>query len=629
MKLYVRITVTLYLLLLLAAGLGYVDLWAVYHLALFPVWLTIGLAAVSLTLLWVPIGLPTLVDRIFVLSRRRRSAIVRLMPLVLPAVVLFILGRSRNHLLGDGYQRLSIVAGDTSVSFAEYMDIYLHRLVYWMFGNAELSYLIVSVIAGILFLSAISLFVRRLSPNPVTQSAAAIAIIGIAQIQFFFGYVESYSIMTAVAALFLYFGFRSTLSGKYLWLAVSAFVAAGFFHVSAWVLAPGVMYLLWVRGGKEGKLAYKIVATLLLLGGITAGVLLYGELRLLNAIVEIRVSDDKLYSLFSMQHLADVGNILLLVAPLPVILSLGALFRLRGNRRLRGRRPLFLLLCAAAGLVYLYAVEPNLGALRDWDLMALFGIPLAFLAAYSAAATMRKRAERSVFLAAGLAVLLMHTVPWVASNASHGMAVEQIKKYVAADVHYSWGHLEGARLKSWGYLMEKYYDDYEEKERAFLLRVAGKPDDVDAWLNLARVSLILGKREQARSALAVIEDFTPNVADRFKQLLLMYIELGEYKMAAQKLSIGIEWFPEDPQVYYIGGVIGQLTGDLRTSAMLYQKAVVLSPNDKDVMLEYAKVLIELGENSEAGQILRRAHALPNTTPGDRRIIDALLKRIGQ
>ncbi|MCK4655896.1 MAG: hypothetical protein KAT85_02655, partial [candidate division Zixibacteria bacterium] len=63
MKLYLRIAVTLYLLLLLAAASGYVDLWGVYHLAVFPCWVVFGLATISLGILWTPIGIPSLIEK--------------------------------------------------------------------------------------------------------------------------------------------------------------------------------------------------------------------------------------------------------------------------------------------------------------------------------------------------------------------------------------------------------------------------------------------------------------------------------------------------------------------------------------------------------------------------------------
>ena len=629
MKLYLRIAVTLYLLLLLATAFGYVDLWGVYHLAVFPGWITFGLAAISLAILWTPIGIPSLIERTYNLGQRLRPRGVIPLSLMVVAGALFILGRSRNHLLGDGFQRLSMVETDAGFSFTEYLDVAVHRLMYLLLGDAEFSYVVIGVVSGILFLIAAFLFARRLSPNPVTRVGAALTILGIAQIQFFFGYAESYSIMTALAVFFIYVGYTGVLRRSYLWIAVALFAIAGLFHVTAWCLFPGVICLLWIRGSKQKSVAYKVLAILLLAAGAAAIALLYGKLRSMNALVEIQPTEDKLYALFSAQHLADIANTLLLVAPLPLILLIGSLFFLRKRIRLRSRRPAFLLFTLIGGLVFAFVAEPNLGAVRDWDLLALFGVPAAFLAAYSGAVILKRRDDRQVFVAVGLAILLMHTVPWVCSNTSKTLTVEHLKKYVSADVHYSAGHLSGARLKSWGFLMELYYDDLEEKERSMLLRLKGNPGDANGWLNLARVSLKLGKREQARSALEVIEDFTPQTAHSFKNMVFLYIELGEIEKAATKLSLGIDWFPDDPDVYFLGGAIGQLMENYETSAMLYQKAVVLSPKDKDALMNYAEVLIILGDYNEARTMLDRASALSTLTAADRGKIAAFRKRMGQ
>jgi hypothetical protein len=463
----------------------------------------------------------------------------------------------------------------------------------------------------------------------VTRLAAAVTVLGIAQIQFFFGYAESYTIMTAIVAAFIYSGFRAVSRKNRLWVAFGMYVLAGLFHSSAWCLLPGMMYLLWMRGSRDGRVSYKAIALLLAAAGIAALVFLYDYLKTNNAFVEIQQPENKLYSLFTGQHLADLGNILLLIAPLPIIILVGAAFLVRRHKRLRTRRSAFLFLCLAGGIAFTIIAEPNLGAVRDWDLLALFGVPAAFFAAYSGAIIARTGGGRKTFAAAGIAILLTHTAPWVLSNTSKTLTVERLKKVIATDVHYSPGHLEGVRLKSWGFLMESKYGDLEENERALLLRLKGYAGDADGWLNLARVSYKLGKYDQARSVLEVIEDYTPQHARSFKNMVLLYIELGEVEKAARKLSLGIEWFPDDPDVYFLGGAIGQLTKDYANAAMLYQKAVVLSPTDKNALMNYAEVLIELRDYDEAEDMLRRASALPDLTAADRGKIAAFRSRIGR
>jgi Tfp pilus assembly protein PilF len=63
--------------------------------------------------------------------------------------------------------------------------------------------------------------------------------------------------------------------------------------------------------------------------------------------------------------------------------------------------------------------------------------------------------------------------------------------------------------------------------------------------------------------------------------------------------------------------------------MLYQKAVVLSPRDKDALMNYAEVLIILGNYDEARTMLDRASELPTLTAADKGKIAAFRKRMGQ
>jgi len=70
-----------------------------------------------------------------------------------------------------------------------------------------------------------------------------------------------------------------------------------------------------------------------------------------------------------MVHIKDILNTMLLSAPL--IIAVHSLFSI-----LRGKKGKFLLIAFSFSLLFTLAVDPTLGAYRDWDLLARFSIPV-------------------------------------------------------------------------------------------------------------------------------------------------------------------------------------------------------------------------------------------------------------
>ena len=246
MHLLIRSTATSLLILQFASGLGIVQLWGLHHLALFPIWLMASLTISLVTLLWLPLELLRkaleYLGRLFWCAASPRAPLY-LLP---AAAVLFVLLRSQNLLMGDGYKRLEMMTRPLEFWPSEYGDLLVHRWLALISDRPELSYLITGVVCGLLFLLVVYAFVTGLTSNSVTRFASALMIFGLAQSQFFFGYVESYTIMFLLSACFLYFGWKSLHDSRWLKWSLVSFVLSGLFHLSGWFLLPGLIYLLQI-----------------------------------------------------------------------------------------------------------------------------------------------------------------------------------------------------------------------------------------------------------------------------------------------------------------------------------------------------------------------------------------------
>ncbi|MCK4373269.1 MAG: hypothetical protein KAW61_08980, partial [candidate division Zixibacteria bacterium] len=100
-------------------------------------------------------------------SDRRFYAIAGLVTAA--SAVLFYFLRARIHFLGDGYTLLSSLATDqpTTMKIREYGESLLHICLKNLIGgdgqaSALLSYQIISITAGLLFVVAVALFARKL-----------------------------------------------------------------------------------------------------------------------------------------------------------------------------------------------------------------------------------------------------------------------------------------------------------------------------------------------------------------------------------------------------------------------------------------------------------------------------------
>ena len=628
MKLYLRIAVSLYLLLLLFAGTGYLDLWGIYHLSIFPGAVAVGIIALAFLLVWLPTAsVSWLFDRIPRAIDGRAWSVIILAICTAAAIVLFIIGRSENLLLGDGYKRIQMMQQPIDFWPTEYIDLFAHRLLFQLVGSAELSYLITGAASGVVFLAAVFFFVRELKQERTTTVAAGLTILGIAQMQFFFGYVESYAIMAALSALFLLFGYRYTAGYKQLWPAVLFFVTAGIFHLSAWFFLPGMLYLLMLRGERIGNSIYKWACGLIIIAALALATVYYFEFEGSRIFVPITASATNPYSLFSLNHLLDIANELLLVAPLPLLLVLGVLIAKRRRNYLGRPETVFLTLCTLGGLLVLVAVDPILGAIRDWDLLSLYGLPLAFLAVSLVRTALSEKRDRCLIVTAAAAILLAHTAPWIISNTKPVSAKDLMKRAITQDVHYTPEYYEGYLLKQWGYYVENKFRDYEETERSARLRIETDPDDPGAMIMYVLGCYFTGKEEQLLWALNRLDSIPVTTADQMSRALRIRLHCGDVDGLRRSLQKTRARFPNDHYISGMHWVVSRLNSDPDEIDKNLASMIASNPDNMQLLSDYAAVCIILKKHTKARMLLEQAERFPELQTADSATVAVLKRRL--
>jgi hypothetical protein len=275
--------------------------------------------------------------------------------------------------------------------------------------------------------------------------------------QFFFGYIENYSLMAVGVLIYIWLAVRAVRGEVALLWPATALALTHAFHPSTIVLAPSLLYLAWLipdppspfpareggaapplllsgdarRAGRGVRSLLQIALPyLLVLLGVIAFMTAGGHAldALLGAdapgggdrnwFVPLFAASTRWehYTMFSLGHLLDITNEQLLIAPAiwPGML-LAAVFTWG---RLPRRDPAFRLLLLLALLYALLTITWNAdyGGQRDWDLFAPASLPAALLLGYTLARALPERRALSAASWALIAVQFFRLLMWIYQN---------------------------------------------------------------------------------------------------------------------------------------------------------------------------------------------------------------------
>jgi tetratricopeptide (TPR) repeat protein len=323
-------------------------------------------------------------------SPRRGGYLFAVISLVVLFGLAFYLLRAQTHFLGDGYQILSILASDNSfIKPTERGEALVHLWVFRLLGGegestALLSYQIASIAAGILFLIAVAVCAGFLFERTRDRILFTLGLSTGGYMLLFFGYVENYSLFVFSVTVYSLTGLLVVKGKISRWFILPPLGLAIFFHVLGVTLIPSTIYLLLVNSKPGNVIARLSLKTKLVMGaiGVVAASLVFyyyytTDYFLRFAIVplfENRFTVEG-YTMFSLKHIVDYLNLLILLLPgLPIVIA--ALFFLPVRRIFKQReyRYLFILLASTLGAAFIF--DPKLGMPRDWDLFSFAGVPL-------------------------------------------------------------------------------------------------------------------------------------------------------------------------------------------------------------------------------------------------------------
>lgn len=548
--------------------------WGLAVWAYFDVWLR--LLAVGLLLLLAGIIFWRLRAATSPDSVRDTSGPLFILLVAVTCGVCFYVFRTRAHFLGDGYLLLNSLASENPLlRWRNYGEMVIHLWIRDLLplereAAALAAFRLVSIGAGVLHAGLIAWLAPRLVGDRDLGRLFALGMITVGPALLFFGYVENYSLFGLAVAVYTYVGMLVAQERlRPLWVVV-AFAGALFFHALGLVLVLPTIYLLATRTFISRKFhelqtSTKAASAILLLLAVgSAGYVVWSRYLFLRfALVPWPGGFFVLegYSMFSLQHFADVANLLFLLVPAILVLVV-TILQGRRDEILSDPRMRFLAVATASVFAGAFLFEAKIGMPRDWDLFSFAGYPLmAFLLLGATVVTPRSvvRGVLQVTVLLGLVFL----VPRVLTAQSPERSVQQFRNYADIDIR---------KNRSGWYVLLQYFEDQGDSTRYHAVadqRLKRFPEDTMA--DSADAALSRKSPESASRFDWNAIRLNPTLTRSWANLGSCYLDMDKYDSAVWALETANALNPDSPRDLSLLGLAYFLTGrfDDAEDAYLY------------------------------------------------------------
>jgi len=340
--------------------------------------------------------------------------------------------RQSTHFLGDGYLWASRMQSGELFSWMRPLSSSIYQVMYGVTNvfwrpAADSPYAaaaIVSVISGLVFLVFAYKTACALAADTAGRIFLFAAVLSAGTTTLFFGYVEAYAPVAAGVMAFIYFGIRYVQRRERAYFLIVIFLVGLALHMTLMALLPSLVVMLLTRG-ETAPVRRKVFAGFSLAVALGLAALWITQRQTLFAgffnetflpFAPNAQSTRAAYLMMSPKHFFDVGNEILLICPMAVLGLAGFLFPAKSADADDGKATFFLGSIAFFYVAEYFVFNTVLGAGRDWDVLSPMAIPLSLYAALVLLKRFRNiRRELAIF---ALALLVLHTGPWVAVNSS-------------------------------------------------------------------------------------------------------------------------------------------------------------------------------------------------------------------
>jgi len=593
--------------------------WGINQLAYFPLSIRLSVTVLSLCA-FVPklnLGIRSIAGKVFSITAMQIPKHKRFywyVGISLVSLGIFWAFRCKTYFLGDGNQLVATLdTGDVIHMWSEIGEtmlyVYLHKLLN-VFSSVDTvqTFQMGSFLAGGILVFMILWFSDFMGKDLFEKVFVLSILVTMGSVQLYFGYVERYSFVSLAVLGYVFSSVKWIEKRGKIILPGLLFLIAVALHLSSFFLLPSLIYLVLLIGQR------RITATKLLAAGAgmflaLAIVTLYvysNRPHVLSIFVlpfehRFTAGYTSHYTSFSLAHLLDIVNEMLLLSMAGVILIFSIMLSAFRKIHVTKPRMVFLLLVVGFGLVYHFLLDPLLGASRDWDMFAMTSIGYAVLGISLFLHQDLKTDSIKYACVVLIWTSLFSLFPWIAVNASEPRSVQRFHDLLEFDPLKS----KSGRFSLINYLEKEGLTDQAEKEtlRQFeifphlrYVQIAtqyynkGILDTAWSMLSLARdldalspeVHYHLGKVHQLQGSLdsASIEyrlalESNPDYVYARLALAVTYMEWKLWDQALSQYQIVLEFKKHDPEIYYNMGVICLHKNQLHEAVEYFSKALHL------------------------------------------------------
>lgn len=507
---------------------------------------------------------------------------------------------NETHFLGDGLQILhNVRTGTATHMFWNIPAEWLQQKVFGFTGGnseaeAKFAVQLISYTCGALSIAVLLWGGRRLGLNLLDSWLFCLGVITSGLGFFFFGYVETYPPFIGAVILTCLLGLLA-LDGKISrWWPAAACLLAITLHLFAITLLPAIVYLLlrptspWQKFIRwPAFLRYGLLIGLVLIG---SGVIVYQamhnyEIRfMLVPLLADRFTVDG-YTLFSLNHLLDLGNLVFFLIPSMALLIVGHSGKWKSVWQLPVSR--FLIIATLGGAALVCVFDPKLGMLRDWDLFAFAAIPVVIL--WSLLCLGRER-----LAVAGRALLILTILLNLAVLAPRvAVAMSKDRSLIMVEQIFK---LDRTKSKNLHFLTVDYLRANGYKARGDSLANAifmRYPE-----INLHERAVALFDQGRARESIALDSQalaINPSLYDPYTSMCAAYAALGQLDKALEVGEIVFGLNPRNSGIAYNLANINARLGKVDESRRYLETALAIDPSYQPALYGMASLAVAAGD----------------------------------
>ncbi len=572
--------------------------------------------------------------------------------LIIALLGIFVIFRFEAHLLGNGYIRISNFAQRSKPVFRwfEFGGTFIPYILYQILNAvgiaketaAEWGYQIVSFISGIAF-AAILLSIAEIISKEIRKRFHFVLLILVTGLSLsFFGAVEVYSLLLPLAALFVLYLIKlfKEKSHKYLLILWIITVAGLFINLQFITAIPAALYatICYRRRFKGGlsQIGLTLAFSSIIIGALIVYLMAGNSIAIEKNILFFSGKSPEInYGLFSLHHVIDIINLLILMMPLvPVFFMLK--FGIMRNYA-KDNILVAIHILAAAQFAYLFILDPRIGMAREIFTMEYLLSGMIFLCGYILFGENGSKILPLKYTAIIAPVSFVLILPALAVHLSSSLAVASLDnfliynetKYEPAllamrDYYYLKGNYSEAdrreqliNPRAKGVFESQLVNDLYANERvdeafAYATRLVERdPYNATYRMQLGNLLKHFRKYSEARREFETAIELDPYRADLYHFLSELYREIKMETECLKVLQTAEKVDPENPTIlvdlagyYYRAGIFNRADfyaeqaiqiDKGRAHAYMYKGLISEKNGNSKRALEYYYKFLELGE----------------------------------